>query len=163
MKAIACDPYVSASRAGSLGVDLVDFDTLLGQAHILTLHVPLTPNTGNLIEAGAFAKMRDDALLVSCAGGAVVDLDALLATLDCGKLRGAALDVVQEEPPPPGSPSMRALLHPRVLATPHIGGSTTEALERIALELASDVVRVLQGRPAGGARAPQRGRARFPT
>jgi D-3-phosphoglycerate dehydrogenase len=88
---------------------------------------------------------------VNCARGGIVDLEALLATLDAGRLRAAAIDVVPEEPPPPGSASARILEHERVVATPHLGGSTYEALERIALELAEDVVRVLGGRPASGA------------
>jgi D-3-phosphoglycerate dehydrogenase / 2-oxoglutarate reductase len=151
MRVIAHDPYIPASRASALGVDLVDFDELLREADIVTLHVPLTPQTRGMIDAGSLARMRDDATLVNCARGGIVDLDALLATLDAGRLRFAAIDVVPEEPPPPGSASARILAHPRVVATPHLGGSTFEALERIALELAQDVVRVLGGRPASGA------------
>jgi D-3-phosphoglycerate dehydrogenase / 2-oxoglutarate reductase len=151
MRVIAHDPYVPASRASALGVDLVEFDQLLSESDIVTLHVPLTPQTRGMIDTPALALMRDDAALVNCARGGIVDLDALLATLDAGRLRFAAIDVVPEEPPPPDSASARILQHPRVVATPHLGGSTFEALERIALELAEDVVRVLAGRPAGGA------------
>jgi D-3-phosphoglycerate dehydrogenase len=151
MRVIAHDPYVPASRAGALGVELVEFDYLLREADVVTLHVPLTPQTRGMIDANALARMRDDATLVNCARGGIVDLEALLATLDAGRLRGAAIDVVPQEPPPPGSPSARILTHPRAIATPHLGGSTFEALERIALELAEDVVRVLGGRPASGA------------
>src|SRR5579862_7750360 len=151
MRVIAHDPYVPASRAGALGVELHDFESLLNTADVVTLHVPLTPQTRGLIGPRALAAMRDDAVLVNCARGAVVDLDALLEVLDAGRLRVAAIDVVPEEPPPPGSASARILAHPRVVATPHLGGSTYEALERIALELAEDVVRVLGGRPAMGA------------
>jgi len=104
-----------------------------------------------MIDANALARMGDRATLINCARGGIVDLDALLATLDAGRLRFAAIDVVPQEPPPPGSASARILQHPRVIATPHLGGSTFEALERIALELAEDVVRVLGGRPASGA------------
>ena len=151
MHVIAHDPYIAASRARALGVELAGFDELLERAHIVTLHVPLTAQTRGMIDAWALARMRDDAVLVNCARGAVLDADALLATLEAGRLRAVAIDVVPQEPPPPGSASAHILAHERVVATPHLGGSTYEALERIALELAGDVVRVLGGRPASGA------------
>ena len=151
MRVVAHDPYIPASRAGALGVELLDLEQLLATADVVTLHVPLTPQTRGMIAAATLARMRDDAVLVNCARGAVVDVDALLTTLDAGRLRCAAIDVVPEEPPPAQSASARILRHPRVVATPHLGGSTHEALERIALELAEDVVRVLGGRPASGA------------
>ena len=151
MQVIAHDPYVAASRARALGVELVSFEELLERAQIITLHVPLTVQTRGMIDASALARMRDDAVLVNCARGAVIDADALIATLESGRLRSVAIDVVPQEPPPPGSASARILAHERVVATPHLGGSTYEALERIALELAGDVVRVLGGRPASGA------------
>jgi D-3-phosphoglycerate dehydrogenase len=151
MNVIACDPYVAAARARAVGVELLSQDELLERANVVTLHVPLTPQTRGMIDADALAKMREGALLVNCSRGAVVDVDALLATLETGKLLGAALDVVPQEPPPEGSASKAVLAHPKVVATPHLGGSTIEALERIALELARDVVNVLAGRPASGA------------
>jgi D-3-phosphoglycerate dehydrogenase len=151
MRVLAHDPYVSASRAGALGVELAGFQELLRAADVVTLHVPLTLQTRTMIDARALASMRQDAALVNCARGGVIDLEALLSALDAGRLRFAAIDVVPEEPPPRGSASARVLTHPRVVATPHLGGSTFEALERIALELAEDVVRVLGGRPASGA------------
>jgi D-3-phosphoglycerate dehydrogenase / 2-oxoglutarate reductase len=151
MRVVAHDPFVPASRASALGVELVEFDELLKTVDVVTLHVPLTPQTRGMIDANALARMRDDAVLVNCARGSVIDLNALLETLDAGRLRVAAIDVIPEEPPPPGSASSRILMHERVVATPHLGGSTFEALERIALELAEDVVRVLGGRPASGA------------
>ncbi|HTX60036.1 MAG TPA: phosphoglycerate dehydrogenase [Verrucomicrobiae bacterium] len=151
MQTIAYDPYLPATRGSALGVELVEFDELLERSDVVTLHVPLTPQTRAMIGAQALGRMRPGAVLVNCARGAVVDLEALIAALDSGSLRCAAIDVVAVEPPPPGSPSARALAHPRVVATPHLGGSTYEALERIALELAEDVVRVLGGRPASGA------------
>jgi D-3-phosphoglycerate dehydrogenase len=151
MTVIAHDPYIPVSRAGALGVELVEFDELCRRAEVVTLHVPLTSQTKNMIDARALGLMREDAVLVNCARGGVIDANALLAALDAGALRRVALDVFPEEPPPAGSPSQRLMLHERVVATPHLGGSTYEALERIALELASDVVRVLGGKPASGA------------
>ncbi len=151
MTVIAHDPYIAPSRARALNVELCGFEELLARADVVTLHVPLTAQTRGMIERAALERMRDDAVLVNCARGAVIDADALLDTLDRGRLRAVAVDVVPEEPPPPGSASARLLAHDRVIATPHLGGSTYEALERIALELAGDVVRVLGGRPASGA------------
>lgn len=151
MQVIAHDPYVATSRAKALGVELVSFEEVLERAQIVTLHVPLTAQTRNMIDAKALARMRDDAVLVNCARGAVIDADALLRVLEAGRLRAVAVDVVPQEPPPEGSASAKLLTHERVVATPHLGGSTYEALERIALELAGDVVKVLGGRPANGA------------
>jgi D-3-phosphoglycerate dehydrogenase len=94
--------------------------------------------------------MKRGAVLINCARGGVVNETALLEALADGHLRGAAVDVVAAEPPPPGSPGALLQAHPRVVATPHLGGSTHEALARIASELASDLVNVLAGRPADG-------------
>jgi D-3-phosphoglycerate dehydrogenase len=151
MHVVAHDPYVPAARAGALGVELLELDDLLRTCEVLTLHVPLTPQTRGMIDARALALVRDDAVLVNCARGGVVDADALLSMLDAGRLRSVAIDVVAQEPPPPHSPSARLLTHERVVATPHLGGSTHEALERIALQLAADIVSVLGGYPADGA------------
>ena len=151
MNVIAHDPYIPEGRAGALGVELVAFDALLERANIVTLHVPLTPATERMIDARALARMQKDAVLVNCARGGVVDAQALLDSLQTGHLRAVAIDVFPEEPPPLESPSRALMMHPRVVATPHLGGSTYEALERIAMELARDVVRVLGGAPAMGA------------
>ncbi len=151
MNLIAFDPYIPASRANALGVELTEFDDLLARADIVTLHVPLTPQTRGMIDARALTLMRSDAVLINCARGAVVDAAALLSSLEERRLRAVAIDVFPEEPPPEGSPSRKLMMHECVVATPHLGGSTYEALERIALELARDVVHVLGGRPANGA------------
>jgi D-3-phosphoglycerate dehydrogenase / 2-oxoglutarate reductase len=155
MRVVVYDPFVPASRGAALGLELVEFATLLESADVVSLHVPLTPQTRSLIDARALVHMREGAVLVNCARGAIVDPEALLHALDSGRLRGAAIDVVPEEPPPPDSPSARLVTHPRVVSTPHLSGSTHEAFERVALELAEDVVRVLGGRPpSGGVNVP---------
>ncbi|HTU68732.1 MAG TPA: phosphoglycerate dehydrogenase [Candidatus Baltobacteraceae bacterium] len=151
MRVVAHDPYLTASRARALNVELCALDDLLERSQVITLHVPLTAQTRGMIDRRALSRMRDDAVLVNCARGGVIDADALLEALERGRLRAVAIDVVPQEPPPPDSASARLLTHDRVVATPHLGGSTYEALERIALELAVDVVRVLGGRPASGA------------
>ncbi len=151
MRVLAADPFIPAARARAMDVELVDLDALLARSDVVSLHVPATIQAKNVIDACALAKMRSTALLVNCARGALVDANALYEALESGRLFGAALDVVAEEPPPAESVSARLLAHPRVVATPHLGGSTHEAQERISLELARDVVSVLAGRPAGGA------------
>jgi D-3-phosphoglycerate dehydrogenase len=151
MRLLATDPFISDARAEAFDARLVSLDALLEQSDIVTLHVPLTQQTSGLIGRAQLARMRPHALLVNCARGGVIDEQALLDGLDAGAIRGAALDVVGEEPPSPGGTAARLHRHPRVLATPHLGGSTHEALERIAVELASDVVSVLLGGPAAAA------------
>ncbi len=148
---LAFDPFVPASRANALGVELVAFEELLERSHIVTLHVPLTSQTRDMMDARAISLLRPDAVLINCSRGGVVEAQALLDAVQSERIRAVAIDVVPVEPPPPGSASAALLAHPSVIATPHLGGSTFEALERIALELAHDVVRVLGGRPAGGA------------
>jgi D-3-phosphoglycerate dehydrogenase len=151
MKLLAADPFVSDARAAALGAELVPLEELLARADIVTLHVPLTHQTAGLIGARNLALLQRHALLVNCSRGGVVDEDALLAALDAGALAGAALDVVAEEPPPPQGSGAKLHRHPKVVATPHLGGSTFEALERIAVQLASDVASVLLGGPAAAA------------
>ena len=151
MRLVASDPFISAARADAFDAPLLPLDELLMRSDIVTLHVPLTAQTRGMIGAAQLALLRPHALLVNCARGGVIDEQALLDALDGGALRGAALDVVAEEPPPAGGTGARLHRHPRVVATPHIGGSTSEALERIAVELATDVAGVLLGAPPASA------------
>jgi D-3-phosphoglycerate dehydrogenase len=151
MRLLATDPYVSAARAESVGARLVGLEELLGRADVVTLHVPLTAQTRGLIDGERLRLLKHDAYLINCARGGIIDEAALLAALDANALAGAAIDVVAEEPPPAEGTGARLHRHPLVIATPHLGGSTHEALERIAIELASDVATVLGGGPASGA------------
>jgi D-3-phosphoglycerate dehydrogenase len=151
MHVITFDPYISAARAEAFDAKLVDLETLLLTADIVTLHVPLTNQTHGMIDAAKLALLAPHALIVNCArGGVIVERD-LLAALDAGVLARAALDVVAEEPPPADGTGAKLHKHPKVFATPHLGGSTHEALARIATELAHDVARVLLGSPANAA------------
>jgi len=151
MKLLASDPFISLARAEALGVELLPLDEVLARADIVTLHVPLARATIGLIDAPELARMRPHALLVNCARGGVIAEAALLEALEAGRIAGAAIDVVAQEPPPPEGTGARLHRHPRVIATPHLGGSTVEALERIAVELANDVASVLLGGPAAAA------------
>ncbi len=148
MRVVAYDPYVTEERARRLGVELGTWDEVLGQCDALTLHVPLAQDTRALIGRNELAAMKPQALLVNCARGGLIDENALLAGLEEGKVGGAALDVFAQEPPPPGSP---LLAHPRVVVTPHLGGSTLEAQRSIAVDIADQVLAALRGEPVHGA------------
>jgi D-3-phosphoglycerate dehydrogenase len=140
MKVLAYDPVVTADRAAQLGVTLAPtLDELLAGSDFVTLHVPLTDATRNLLDARALARMKPGALLVNASRGGIVDESALYDALLAGKLGGAALDVFVEEPPK-GSPLLGL---PNVIATPHLGASTEEAQERVAVEIADQVVAYL--------------------
>ncbi|HYW53746.1 MAG TPA: phosphoglycerate dehydrogenase [Candidatus Elarobacter sp.] len=151
MTILAHDPFVTAARAAALDAQLTDLEDLLRASDVVTLHVPLTPQTLNMIGTAKLRLMRPHAYLVNCARGGVIAERDLLEALDGGIIAGAAIDVVAEEPPPPGGTGAALHRHPKVYATPHLGGSTHEALARIATELAHDVARALLGAPASGA------------
>lgn len=151
MHVLAHDPFIPESRAEALAAELVGLEELLGRSDIVTLHVPLSLKTRGMIDARALDRMKRSALLINCARGGVIEEAALLQALDAEKIRAAAIDVVALEPPTPESTGSKLHKHPRVLATPHLGGSTREALERIAIELARDVADALGGQPAAGA------------
>src|SRR5690242_14956588 len=107
MKVVAYDPFISAEAASRLGATLVDLETLWRQADVISVHVPLTEQTRNLVDAAALAKVKKGALLVNCARGGIVDEKALADALASGHLGGAALDVFEKEPPPADHPLLR--------------------------------------------------------
>ena len=142
MDVIAFDKFVSAERFRELGVEgAAELEDLLGAADIVTLHVPKTPETIGLIDAGAIAAMKDGARLVNCARGELVDLDALLAGLESGKLGGAALDVFPSEP----FTDHPIFSREEVVVTPHLGASTAEAQDRAGVVTAEQVTAALSG------------------
>ncbi len=144
MEVVAFDPYVSPERAAQMQVKIASFDEVLASSDFVSLHAPVTKETKKLIGAPEFAKFKHGAYLVNAARGALIDENALLDAIDAGQLAGAALDVFEHEP----TKNERLLQHPAVVITPHIGGSTTEAATRVSLEVAGEVLAVLQGRPA---------------
>jgi D-3-phosphoglycerate dehydrogenase len=144
MRLLGYDPFVSAEYAASLGVEIMSMDALLSNSDFLTIHIPLSDTTRALIGEPEFKKMKPGARLINVARGGLVDEDALAEALEDGRLAGAALDVFAAEPPRE-SP---LLGHPRVVVTPHLGGSTEEAQREVAVEVAEQVLAVLRGQPA---------------
>ena len=142
MSVLAHDPYLPPSAAREQPVPLVPLAQLLAEAHVVTLHTPLTPESRHMVGAAALARMRPDALLVNAARGGIVDEAALCAALRARRLRGAVLDVRETEPPPQPDP-LAGL--PSVLLTPHVAGWTREALGRVGRMVAADVLAVLHG------------------
>src|SRR5690606_7326434 len=135
MHVVAYDPFLSDSRAQELGVEKVELDELLHRADFITLHTPMTDKTKGIINADAIAKMKDGVRIVNCArGGLIVEPD-LLAALESGKVAGAALDVFETEPATE-SPFFGL---ENVVATPHLGASTSEAQENVALQIAEQM------------------------
>ena len=140
MRIIANDPYVNSEAATDLGVALVSREDLYAQSDYITLHVALTTETMGMLNQAAFAKMKKGVRIVNCARGELVNAEDLRHAIESGKVAGAALDALQTEPPQAGEP---LLAMDQVLATPHIGGSTEEATELIAVHLAEHVIEYL--------------------
>jgi D-3-phosphoglycerate dehydrogenase / 2-oxoglutarate reductase len=135
MKVIAFDPYLSPERAVDLGVEKVELEELFKRSDFITLHTPLTDKTRNIIDAAAIAKMREGVRIINCARGGLVDEQALRAGLDSGRVAGAAFDVFGTEP----ATENVLFGHPNVVCTPHLGASTTEAQENVALHIAEQM------------------------
>ena len=134
---VAYDPFLTAARAQSLKVELAETpDLALTGADLVTLHVPLTPETQHIINAGRIALLNKGALVVNCARGGLVDEAAAKAALDSGHLGGIALDVFEVEPPPADFPLFSAK---KAVFTPHLGASTAEAQENVGIEVAHQV------------------------
>jgi len=136
MRVVAYDPFITAEAAAKLGATLVDLDTLWREADAISLHIPLTEQTRNLVNATALAKMKKGAVLVNCARGGIVDEAALAEALSSGHLGGAALDVFDKEPPPPDHPLLKV---ENFVCTPHIGASTEEAQSAVAIAIAEQL------------------------
>jgi D-3-phosphoglycerate dehydrogenase len=133
---IAFDPHISADVAQKLDVELVSLDALLARADAITIHVPKTKETAGLFGREAFAKVRRGVLLVNAARGGIVDEKALAEALESGQVGGAALDVFEQEPPPPDHP---LVLHPKVICTPHLGASTDQAQLNVSIAIAEQI------------------------
>lgn len=141
MKVIGFDPVLNAEKATSLGVELVTTDDLFRRADVITIHAPLTPETKALLNDDAFAKMKKGVIIVNAARGGIVDEAALERAVRAGKVASAALDVFEKEPIDPAHPLLKL---DEVIVTPHLGASTEEAQERVALEVVEQVLAYLR-------------------
>ena len=135
MRVIAYDPYLTDARAIELGVEKTDLSELLARADIITLHTPLTDQTKNILSAAALARTRKGVMIINCARGGLVDEAALKEGLDSGHIAAAALDVFETEP----ATAHPLFGHERVVATPHLGASTNEAQENVAIQVAEQM------------------------
>lgn len=141
MDILVYDPYITEDAALKLGVSVVDLDKLLRNADIITIHVPLTPETKHLIAQPQLGMMKDTAFIVNCARGGIINEDDLYKALTEGKIGGAGMDVFETEPPQ-DSP---LLTLDNLVATPHIGASTREAQRDAALIVANEIKKVFNG------------------
>ncbi len=143
MEVVAFDPLLDSAEVARRGAKPVTFDELLQQSDFITLHIPLTADSRNLINAAAIAKMKQGVRIVCAARGGVIDEEALLQGLESNKIAAVALDVFTTEPP-----GVTALVsHPRVINTPHIGAQTIEAQQRAAVDIATEVLAALEEKP----------------
>jgi D-3-phosphoglycerate dehydrogenase len=141
MQVLGYDPLIPARVIQERGAEPVTLDELYARSDVITLHVPMTNETRGMLNTAAFAKMKDGVRIVCAARGGVIDEDALLASLESGKVAAAGLDVYATEPPG-ASPLVG---HPRVVCTPHIGAQTVEAQARAGVDISSEVLAALRG------------------
>jgi D-3-phosphoglycerate dehydrogenase len=137
MNVIAYDPYLAEERARKMGVEVVDLADLFRRADIISVHTPLTPETKSLINAAAITQMKPGVMIVNCARGGIIEETDLAAALASKRVAAAAFDVFEQEPVNPGHP---LLTLDNFIATPHIGASTTEAQENVAIGIAEQIV-----------------------
>lgn len=142
MRILVYDPFLSSQMAEELKVESVDLETLFAESDFITLHAPKTPETEHLLNAEAFARMKNGVRIINCARGGIIDEEALRQALASGKIAGAALDVFEHEPLPPDDP-----LHgfdDKVIMTPHLGASTEEAQVNVARDVAEQILEYFQ-------------------
>jgi D-3-phosphoglycerate dehydrogenase len=147
MNVISYDPVIAEDVASKIGVSLVGLNKLFESSDVISVHVPLTVETENLISQKTLAKCKNGVRIINCARGGIVNEEALLEALDSGKVSSAALDVYQSEPP---DLSGKLIQHPRIVATPHLGASTDEAQEKVAVQIAEQIVELFQKKSARG-------------
>lgn len=144
MRVIAHDPFVPEERGRALGVELLSLEEVLRQADFLSIHTTLTSGTRGLIGAEELAMMKPSARIINTARGGIIDEAALLEAVQAGRIAGAAIDVFAKEP----APDTILATDERIIVTPHLGASTAEAQERVAIDVAEQIMAVLRGEPA---------------
>lgn len=148
MNVIAYDPYISKERAEEIGVKLVSFDEVIKKSDIITIHVPKTKETTHLISEKEIESMKDGVFIINCARGGIVDETALYNAIVKNKVRGAAIDVYEKEPPEPDNPLLKL---DDVVTTPHLGASTREAQLGVGLTIANEIINFAKGLPVRNA------------
>jgi D-3-phosphoglycerate dehydrogenase len=148
MNVIAFDPYLAEDRARKMGVEMMSLPDLFRRADIITVHTPLTPETKNIINADTMNTMKDGVRIINCARGGIINEKDLVQALKTGKVAGAAFDVFEEEPIARDHPLLPL---DNFICTPHIGASTTEAQENVAVGIAEQIVDYLTRGIARGA------------
>lgn len=141
MNVIAYDPFLTEEKAHKMGIGFGTVDDVLKAADFITIHTPLLKETRHLLNEEAFKKMKDGVQIINCARGGIIDEDALYGAIVAGKVAGAALDVFETEP----FVNHPLLSLPEVIATPHLGASTVEAQESVAVDVSLDVVNFFKG------------------
>ncbi len=148
MKVMCYDPLMSEESASKLGVELVGLDELYKNSDIISIHVPLTNETKNIISEETLSKCKKGVKVINCARGGLIDEPALLKFLENGHVSGAAIDVYTSEPPDFENPLLK---HPHVITTPHLGASTKEAQQKVAIQIAHQFVDYFKGKEIKGA------------
>ena len=152
MKVVAYDPFIAKEIALKAGIELGTLDEVFRRADFITVHTPMTDETRGIIGEAAFAKMKDGVRIINCARGGLVDEGALVNAIKSGKVAGAALDVFVKEPVPTDHP---LLTLDEVIVTPHLGASTNEAQDAVAVTIAEQVANyLLDGAIAGAVNVP---------
>ena len=147
MTTIGFDPVLSPEVASKMNVELLSLDEIYRRSDFITVHTPLSDETRGLLNDESIAKCKKGVRLINCARGGIIDEAALLKALDSGHVAGAALDVFVEEPPK----DYTLAKHPKVVATPHLGASTEEAQEKVAIQIAEQIADALKDRGIVGA------------
>jgi D-3-phosphoglycerate dehydrogenase / 2-oxoglutarate reductase len=152
MKVLAYDPFITKDVASRVGIELGTLDEIFQRADFITVHTPMTEETKGIIGQAAFAKMKDGVRIINCARGGLVDEKALYDAIKSGKVAGAALDVFEKEPVPTDHP---LLTLDEVVVTPHLGASTHEAQDSVAVQVSETVANyLLNGAISGAVNVP---------
>ena len=148
MKVICYDPLISEESVSKLGVELVSLEELYKNSDIISIHVPLTKETKNIISEETLSKCKKGVKIINCARGGLIDESALLKFLENKHVSGAAFDVYKTEPPNFENPLLK---HPNVITTPHLGASTKEAQQKVAVQIANQIADYFNGKEIKGA------------
>lgn len=144
MNILAFDPFLTQERAEKMEVKLASVDDIVRNADFMTVHTPLTPETHHMISRPQFEVMKKGMRIVNCARGGIIDETALVEAINEGIVAGAAFDVFESEPPQQDHPF---LTHPKIIVTPHLGASTVEAQENVAIDVSEEVLHILRNEP----------------